>query len=166
MQMPELAFFVLTLPFALWAAWTDMRDMKIRNWMNLSLFGVFLVSGLLLLPFQDYLLRIGIALIALIIGFVLNMTKHLGGGDAKFIAAFIPFIAPANLSLLLMVMAMCLLASVVVHRIARRIPAITGLAPHWVSWTRKSYFPMGLGLGPGFSLTLAAGAFNLIVGQG
>lgn len=166
MQMPELAFFVLTLPFAFWAAWSDLRDMKIRNRMNLALFAVFLVSGLLLLPLGDYLTRLGIAAAALVVGFVLNAIGKLGGGDAKFIAAFIPFIDPGRFSAFLMVLAMCLLAAVVVHRVAKRIPAITRATPHWVSWTRKSYFPMGLGLAPGFSLTLAIEAFNLPFGPG
>ncbi len=55
MHMPELAFFCLTLPFAFYAAWSDLRDMKIWNTMNIALFAVFLVSGIVLLPFSDYL---------------------------------------------------------------------------------------------------------------
>lgn len=164
MHMPELAFFCLTLPFAFWAAWSDLREMKIRNKLNLALFAVFLVSGILLLPFTDYLIRIGIAAAALAIGFALNALGKMGGGDVKFIAAFIPFIAPDDLVRFAMILSVCLLAAVATHRLLRAVPAVRRMTPNWESWTRKGYFPMGLGLAPGFSLTLAARAFNLPFG--
>ena len=63
--MPELAFFFITLPFSLWAAWTDLSGMRISNRMNILLFCTFLVSGLILLPPAELGLRIGVAFAAL-----------------------------------------------------------------------------------------------------
>lgn len=161
---PELVFFFLTLPFAFWAAYSDLSTMKIRNKLNIALFVVFLVSAPFLLPWLDIAWRLGVAAVALFGGFVLNALGKLGGGDAKFIAAFIPFVNPGELSIFFMFLAGCLLAATAVHWIARRIPAVRAQAPHWKSWTAQPYFPMGLGLAPGFSLYLASRAFNLSFG--
>lgn len=163
---PELAFFVLTLPFAFWAAYSDLSTMKIRNKLNIGLFAVFVVSAPFLLPLTEVGLRLGIAALTLFVGFVLNSAGRLGGGDAKFVAAFIPFVDPGEMSVFFMFLAGCLLAATAVHWVARRIPAIKAMAPHWKSWTAQPYFPMGLGLAPAFSLYLASRAFNLPVGPG
>lgn len=164
--MPELAFFFLTLPFCLWIAWTDLRFMKISNTVNLAVFGVFLVTGLFLLPLGDYGLRIGIAVIALIVGIVLNAMRAMGGGDAKFIAALIPFIDPSELVVFMFTLSVCLLAAVVVHRLGRALPPLRRATPDWVSWEKGRNFPMGLGLAGGLSFYLAIKAFNLPFGTG
>lgn len=160
MTMPDAAFFFLTLPFSLWAAWGDLKRMKISNVFNLTLFAVFLVSGLILLPLSEYALRIGIGFAALVVGFVLNMRGNLGGGDAKYIAAFIPFVRPHDISLFFFILAFCLLAALVVHRAARAAPWVRAQAPDWKSWTAQK-FPMGLGLSGALSLYLAVRGFNL-----
>lgn len=160
MVMPETAFFFLTLPFALWAAWGDLKRMKITNVFNLTLFGVFVVSGLFLLPFSDYGLRLTIGFAALVIGFVLNASGYMGGGDAKYIAAFLPFVRPEDLSIFFLVLAMCLLAALLVHRLARCTAWVRAQAPDWKSWTADK-FPMGLGLSGALSFYLAMRAFSL-----
>ena len=158
--MPELAFFLITLPFSLWAAWTDLSAMRISNRMNILLFCTFLLSGLIFLPLAELGLRIGVAFVALAIGFALNAARKLGGGDGKYIAAFIGFVDPREMSLFFFVLAVCLLAAVVLHRSAKRIGPIRGLVPGWKSWTSKK-FPVGLGLSAALSLYLAIEAFNL-----
>lgn len=160
MTMPDAAFFLLTLPFSLWAAWGDLKRMKITNVFNLSLFAVFLVSGLILLPLSEYALRIGIGFVALVVGFVLNARGNLGGGDAKYIAAFMPFIRPEDISLFFFILAFCLLAALLVHRAARATPWVRAQAPEWKSWTAQK-FPMGLGLSGALSLYLAVRGFSL-----
>ena len=153
------------MPFTLFAAWSDLKYMKIWNGFNISVFCLFLVLGLILLPFGDYLTRIGIALAAFVIGFALNALRVMGGGDAKYIAAFIPFVAPQDLYFFFFVLSVCLLAAVVIHRVARAVPAIRIATPDWVSWSAKK-FPMGLGLSGGLSFYLAIRAFNLPVSIG
>ncbi|NNU81250.1 hypothetical protein HMH01_12465 [Halovulum dunhuangense] len=164
--MPELAFFLLTLPISFWAAWSDLSRMKISNRLNLILAAVFVVSGIVLLPLGDYGVRLGIGVAALLVGFVLNQAGQVGGGDAKFIAAFIPFVAPQDIAPFFFTLSLCLLAAVAVHRSARAIPAVRNLVPHWKSWHVGRRFPMGLGLAAGFSLFLAIRAFNLPFLQG
>ena len=164
--MPELAFFFLTLPLCLWVAWTDLRFMTIHNRVNIAFFVIFAVSGLLLLPLEDFGLRIAVGGIALLVGFLLNAVRLMGGGDAKFLAATLPFIASHDLGRFAFVMSFCLLAAVVVHRVAQRIPAIRRATPEWISWSAGKRFPMGLGLATGLSGFLAIRAFNLPVAGG
>lgn len=159
MSQPEAAFFLITLPFALWAAWSDLARMKITNRLNLWLLAAFLVSAPFLLAPVEILTRLGIAAAALAIGFVLNQAGKFGGGDAKYIAAFMPFVTPATLSLFLFVLAAALLAAVATHRLARALGA-ERMTPGWKSW-RSRKFPMGLGLSGGFSIYLAITGFGL-----
>ncbi len=128
--------------------------MIIPNRLNLMFIAVFLVVGILALPLADYGLRLAIGAAALVLGFVLNALKLMGGGDAKFIAAMLPYVSPLHLDLFLMVFAVMLILAFLAHRLARSIPAIRGLAPHWKSWT-ASKFPMGLALGSAILFYLA-----------
>jgi len=147
MAYPDAAlwFFVTTLPVALWVAWSDMATMKIPNKAVAALFGIYAVVGLLVLPLEEYLWRYTHLVVILILGFLLNLTGALGAGDAKFAAAMGPFFALSDWALVLILFAVVLLASFVLHRLARAIPPIRKAVPHWESWTRKD-FPMGLAL--------------------
>lgn len=161
MQNPALIFFAVTLPFSLWAAWGDLKYMKITNRFNIVLAATFVVVGILVLPFGDYLTRLAIGLGALAAGFVLNALRLMGGGDAKYIAAFAPFIAPGDWNMFFFVLALCLLAAVAVHRAARAIGPVRGMVADWKSWEAGKYFPMGLGLSGALSFYLAIRAFSL-----
>ncbi|MGH1368678.1 MAG: A24 family peptidase [Maritimibacter sp.] len=138
-----LWYLPFTVPLAIWVAYSDMSRMKIPNRAVMATFLVFVVMGFLVLPFQEYLWRYTHMLVALAVGFVLNLARLMGAGDAKFIAAFAPFIALRDLGNFAYIFAAVLIIGFVMHRSARRIPAIRGLAPQWESWDRKD-FPMGL----------------------
>ena len=150
------------LPFAaaigVWVAWNDMAFMKIPNKAVIALFGVFVVIGLLALPFQDYLWRFVQLAAVLALGFVLNLARAIGAGDAKFAAAMAPFVDPGDLRVLLVLFAAVLLAAFVTHRGARAIPALRRAFPGWESWSRGD-FPMGLALGGTLIFYLLLGVF-------
>ncbi len=154
-----LVFLVLTLPFCFYAAWSDLSRMRIPNKLNLWLFAVFLVSGILLLPIEDYGLRIAVALAALVIGFILNAAGVLGGGDAKFVAAMIPFVAIEHLYPFVMVFFGMMLAAFVTHRLFRAMPALRADTESWVSWGSGKKFPMGLALSGSLMFYLTCVAF-------
>ena len=160
----DYVLFVVALPFALWAAWGDLKSMRITNQLNILMFCAFLVTGLLVLPVQEYGIRVGIGVLALVIGFVLNAIGAMGGGDAKYIAAFMPFIAPPDIPYFFFLLALCLLAAVVVHKLAARIRPIKSAVPDWKSWQAGKKFPMGFALSGALILYLAIRAFNLPVG--
>lgn len=153
----EAAWFLpFVLPICLYVAYTDMSRMKITNGANLLLAGVFLVVGLIALPFDVYLWRLLSLVIVLAVGFVLNMVGAMGAGDSKFAAAAAPFIALGDLRMLMWLFTATLLASVVTHRGIRMTP-LRRLAPNWVSWEQGKKFPMGLALGATLSLYLGLG---------
>lgn len=153
----EAAWFLpFVLPICLYVAYTDMSRMKITNGANLLLAGVFLVVGLIALPFDVYLWRLLSLVIVLAVGFVLNMVGAMGAGDSKFAAAAAPFIALGDLRMLMWLFTATLLASVVTHRGIRMTP-LRRLAPNWASWEQGKKFPMGLALGATLSLYLGLG---------
>jgi len=133
-----------------------MKFMKIPNKAVVSLTVIFLVVGLIALPFAEIPWRLLHLVVVLAIGFGLNMIRAIGAGDAKFAAAAAPFIAYGDLKILFYLFAAVLLAAVTTHKIFKRIPAIRKLTPDWKSWTARD-FPMGLALG-------GALAFYLILG--
>ena len=149
-----LWYLPFVLPICLYVAYTDLRDMKIKNEAVLALAGLFLILGLITLPLPEYGMRIAQMVGVLVIGIVLNAIGAVGAGDAKFVAAAAPFVPPQDGAVVLMVFCATLLAAFLTHRIAKYSP-LRRAAPHWESWDRKGDFPMGLALGPAFAIYLA-----------
>ncbi|SPJ24755.1 A24 family peptidase [Palleronia abyssalis] len=150
-QGAAVTFLVLTLPFCIWVALSDIRSMKIRNNAVIGLIAVFLASGAFAFPVSTFAWHLLFGIIALAIGFALNAGGILGAGDAKFIAAATPFIMPQDAVAVIYLLAVILLVTFIAHRVLRAIPGVRNALPHWESWTNPK-FPMGLALGPTLSL--------------
>lgn len=142
------------LPFALviggWVAWSDMKLMKIPNKTMIALLAVWLVVGLVAValtgfPLQSWAWGWALAAITLIIGFLANALRLVGGGDAKFATAMAPFFVAADWRYVFTLAATCLIGAFVVHRVIRRIGAVRRATPDWISWESRD-FPMGLAL--------------------
>lgn len=149
-------FLPFVLPICLYVAFTDLAQMKITNQAVVLLALVFVVLGLFLFPFTDYLWRLAAMVVVLIVGIILNAAGGLGAGDAKFIAAAAPYIALGDLRLLIALFMATLLAAVVAHWTAKYTP-LRRLAPDWKSWEQGKKFPMGLALGPALAIYLILG---------
>ena len=147
-------WFLPAVPVALWVAWSDMARMRIPNAAVLALMALFAVLGLAALPFAAWAWGWAQFALVLVLGFLLNMARALGAGDAKFAAAMAPFVAPADAAPFLLLFALVLLAAFATHRGVRAVPALRGLTPGWESW-RRADFPMGLALGGALILYLA-----------
>lgn len=133
--------------------------MRLLNVMNAALALVFIILGVFLLPFEEYALRIGIALAVLIVTFLLTLVGKFGGGDTKYLAALMPFVKPADFSVFVTIFAMSLVTAFLVHRLVRGIPAVRSATSDWKSWTSVK-FPMGFAMSGAILLYLAPGAFN------
>jgi len=133
-----------------------MKYMKIPNMAVMALILVFIVIGLIAVPFADYPWRLMQLVIVLLAGFILNMIGSIGAGDAKFAAAMAPFVAPGDYRLICILFAAVLLAAVTTHRTFKRVPKWRARTSEWVSWERKD-FPMGLALGGTLIFYLLAG---------
>lgn len=151
-----LWFLPFVLPICIWVAWTDLSLMRIRNKAVVALAVVFLVIGLVALPWPEYPWRLATMVIVLLIGIVINAAGLAGAGDAKFIAAASPFIDPGDVVILCMIFAANLLAAFAAHRIAKHT-ALRNLAPNWESWSRGHKFPMGFSLGSTLAIYLILG---------
>ncbi|KIN73404.1 prepilin peptidase [Sulfitobacter guttiformis] len=149
-------FLPFVVPVCLYVMYTDLSRMKITNTANLTLAGIFVLIGLIALPFEEYLWRLAGLVIVLFVGIVLNAAGVMGAGDSKFIAAAAPFVAPADLAQLTFVFVAALLAAVVTHKLVK-LTRLRALAPHWTSWEQGKKFPMGLALGPTLMIYLALG---------
>lgn len=134
-------------PIGFWVAWSDMKWMKIHNVAVLALLAVYIIVGILVLPWQIWAWGWVSFVVVLFAGFVLSLVGLVGAGDAKFAAAMAPFIAIGDLSLFMVMLVSVTVFSVFLHRIARRMTVIRQLTPDWESWHRRD-FPMGLALGP------------------
>ncbi|WP_243613920.1 prepilin peptidase [Shimia aestuarii] len=159
MEIPTSAalwFMPFVLPVCFYVAWSDMRAMRIPNTSVLFLLGVYVVVGLIALPFPIYLWHLLHVVIVLLIGILLNAGGLVGAGDAKFATAAAPFVFVSDLRFLMAIFTATLLAAWVTHRIAKHSP-IRRMVPDWESWEQGWDFPMGLALGGTLALYLALG---------
>ena len=151
-----LWFLPFVLPITIWVAWSDMARMKIPNKAVIATLAVFAVVGLIALPFSEYIWRWAHVAVVLAIGFVLNMFRLVGAGDAKFAAAMAPFIPLSDGYPFMFILGAVIIAAFILHRLARA-SSIRERVPHWESWTRRE-FPMGLALAPSLLFYLIIGA--------
>jgi prepilin peptidase CpaA len=141
-----LVFLVAVTPVAVWAAASDLARMKIPNLSVLAMLAIWTLLGPLLLPWQVWLWGYALAGMTLIVTFVLFALGPVGAGDAKFGAAMAPFFVGADVREVFLLLSACLLGAVVVHRLARAVPAVRRATPEWQSWTVPKDFPVGLAL--------------------
>lgn len=145
-------FLPFVIPIAIWVSWSDLATMKIPNKAVVALLVVFVVVGLIALPFKEYLWRYAHFAVVLLIGFILSSLRVLGAGDAKFAAAMAPFIARPDWLAFMYLLGGTLIAAFIVHR-AIRASTLRETVPNWESWSRRE-FPMGFALAPSLLLYL------------
>lgn len=150
-------FLPFVLPVCFWAAWSDLRYMKIPNKAVISLLVIYLTVGLITLPFSTYAWSLVHLVMVLVVGVALNAVGALGAGDAKFAAAAAPFVAIGDLKIMLVLLSATLIFGYAAHSIAKHT-ALRRLAPDWISWTRAGKYPMGLSLGAALAIYLVQGA--------
>ncbi|MDE3079964.1 MAG: prepilin peptidase [Paracoccaceae bacterium] len=140
-----LALLPFALAIGIWVAWSDMKFMRIPNQSVLALLAVFVLLGPVLFPFKTYLWQLSHFAALLVFGFVLNMARAIGAGDAKFVAAMGPFLATQDMPLIVILTSSILLAAFATHRGLRLVPAVRRATGDWESWARRD-FPMGFAL--------------------
>ncbi len=160
MSIPALQamwFLPFVLPICLYVAYTDLAQMRITNQTVMALAVIFVVIGFFLMPFNDYLWKLAVLVIVMIVGVILNAAGAMGAGDAKFIAVAAPYLALGDLQFVMMLFMAILLAAALTHRVVKHTP-LRRLAPEWESWDRGKKFPLGLALGPCLAVYLILGA--------
>jgi prepilin peptidase CpaA len=142
-----LILLVPVLPIAIWAATSDLKSMKIPNKSVLAMAAVWPALGWLAVPtWSAWLWGFAIMAIVLVALYLLYTTGTFGAGDAKYAAAMSGIFVGTPIVFFLMLMAASMIGALILHRIARGIPAIRRRTPDWISWEQKRYFPFGLAL--------------------
>ncbi|MEP2890256.1 prepilin peptidase [Tateyamaria sp.] len=155
-----LWFLPFLVPLCFYVAYTDLAQMRITNPTVLAMVAVFVVLGFFLFPLNVYLWQLAQLVIVLLVCMVLNAAGGMGAGDAKFLAAAAPFVALADVRLVMILFAAVLLSAFAAHRIAKHT-ALRRMAPNWDSWTQEARkFPMGFALGPTLAIYLALAAVH------
>ncbi len=155
----SIAFLIFAAPLCLYVAWNDLRAMKIPTWSTDALAIVFVVVGIFVIPFSDYLWRYAHFGVVLIVAILLNAIGAMGAGDSKFLASAAPFVALPDIGIVFYLLGAGMVIGLLIHRTARAIPAIRNLVPNWESWSQGKRFPMGFAMGPVLIIYLALPLF-------
>ena len=160
-----LILLPFVLPICLWVAWSDMKFMRIPNLANYALALVWIVPGLLLvafglLPLAAWAWGIALGLAVLLAGFLANMARLVGAGDAKFAAAMAPFFLGTPWTVVYVLAASCLIGAFAAHRALRAVGPFRSATADWASWTHAK-FPMGLALAGALALALIGRALGV-----
>ncbi|MGJ8611838.1 MAG: prepilin peptidase [Octadecabacter sp.] len=139
----SIAFLIFVAPLCIYVAWNDLRAMKIPTWSTDALGLVFVVVGIFVMPFNEYLWRYAHFGIVLVLAILANAIGAMGAGDSKFLASAAPFIALDDTGFILLLLGAGMFAGVIIHRTAKAIPQIRNLVPNWESWHQGKRFPMG-----------------------
>lgn len=179
MHIPAVAaawFLPFVLPICLYVAFTDLRDMLIKNHAVIALALVFVVVGFIALPpwstpwiagsiggvsfsLPPYLWQLFHIVVVLILGIIFNAAGVMGAGDAKFLAAASPFIWVGDFRVITVILMATTLAAFVTHRLVKHT-RLRQIAPNWESWTRGKQFPMGFALGGSLAIYLILGTVH------
>ncbi len=169
-------FLPFVLPICFYVAFTDMREMRIKNHAVMALALVFVVVGFFVLPpwsgdwvgghlgpisltLPVYVWQLLHIIVVLLIGIILNAAGVMGAGDAKFCAAAAAFVWVGDLMLVMVILTATTLGAFAAHRLAKHSP-LRRMALHWESWDRGKQFPMGLTLAGSLAIYLILGIID------
>lgn len=146
-QTGALILLVPALPIAIWAAGNDLRHMKIPNLSVLAMAALWPLLGWLAVEtWAAWFWGFGLLAIVFVLGFLLYTTGTFGAGDAKYAAAMAPMFVGTPILRLLVIVFVGMIGALILHRLARSIPAIRNRTANWLSWSQARYFPLGLAL--------------------
>jgi len=155
--------FVAMVPLMVLASLSDLKSLKIPNWLVLAVAGVFVVTGLWGLPLDVFVMRVVTGLGVLCFGFALFSFGAIGGGDAKMAAALAPFVVPGDIARLLLLYAIITFVMLMVLRLVMQVYRHEETGWHSVDQLKKPprerVFPMGLIFG--LTITVYLGAHTL-----
>lgn len=141
-----MILMVPVLPIAIWAAVSDLKRMKIPNAAVIAMAAIWPLIGWYLVGMTAWLWGFALMAIVLVLGFLMYLTGTFGAGDAKYAAAMAGMFVGGNIGAILLIIFVCMIGALIVHRVLRSLPVVRNATPDWVSWTRRRYFPFGMAL--------------------
>jgi prepilin peptidase CpaA len=146
---PIQAFYVLCVSYAIVS---DIRNLKIPNWVSGNLALAFLVYCALLWPNVDLLPRFEITLVVFLLSFLFYYFNWLGGGDVKFVTALSLWMGPVHIVTFAMLMAVLgSLLALLILGLRRLLNIYSGggdSVPGVVRrWAKEGVCPYGIAIG-------------------
>jgi len=141
-----MILLVPVVPIAIWAAVSDLKRMKIPNTSVLAMAAIWPLIGWYLVPMPSWLWGFAIMAVVFVLGFLMYLTGTFGAGDAKFAAAMAGMFVGGDIGEILLIIFVCMVGALFVHRVLRSLPFVRNATPNWESWERRRYFPFGLAL--------------------
>lgn len=139
----QLLPLILLAPLLLYVGYSDLRYMRIPNWLSLLALALFTVTlPVIGLPEAGW--RLLAAAIVFCLGFIGFAFRMFGGGDAKFLGALILFIPSQSLTLYAYVFSAAMLVGIGILLAARTLPA--SRESSWVGIASAGKFPMGISI--------------------
>ena len=140
---PSLPALLLIAPLLIYAGYSDLRLLKIPNWISLAMLAASVVF-LPMLPGSEIGARAVAAIVIFGIGFVLFALNTLGAGDVKMLTALMLFVPSGMLQVFLLMLSVALLVSIGLITVARwhPLPAVQ----HWHSIATPRSLPMGVAI--------------------
>ena len=152
-----LVAFLVAAPFALAAAYYDLKTMELPHWLAPVAALVFIGLVFVALPQEAAIWRIVGGLFVLFVGFLLFLANAMGAGDVKVAAAFAVMVAPVGAAFTLILLSLCSLLNIGLIWLLRRTSlAATG---KWAFWREKGRYPYAVALGQTLLIYLALVAF-------
>lgn len=135
------------VPLMVYMIYSDMKYMKIPNWLSLSVLGVFLATGSWGLPLEVFVWRLAHGGIVFGLGYLLYRFAEgrVGAGDIKLIAAFTPFIPGSHIAFILMGFAIISFLTLAAFMVARKY--LHNENSTWKAFAQRSFVPAGVILG-------------------
>ena len=153
MDTVTLLFLSVLPAIAIAAALKDVTTMTIPNWMSAALIVLFFPTAWLVgLPFQQVLIHLGVAFVALLVGMGMFALRWLGGGDAKLMASTVLWLGLSGGGMFLLWTGVCgglFCLSLIYARFHAR-PYVAG-APQWLGrlLEPKGDIPYGVAIAAG-----------------
>lgn len=131
------------LPLLIWAAASDLRHLRIPNWLVLGMAAVFVLTAPLL-PLQETGLRLLAAVLVFLLCAALFHWRILAGGDVKMMAAAMLFVPSAVLTGFGWCFSAAMLATVVAAAALR--VGRPSAAANWAVVRAPGSLPMGVAI--------------------
>jgi prepilin peptidase CpaA len=149
----EFPFLVLYLYCLCYAILSDIRALKIPNWISITLVVGFVLYAILSWGKLDLLMRLLVTAVIFCVSFVFFYRNWLGGGDVKLLAAVSLWVGPAHILAFVIIMGLLgVLLAITMMWLRPRLDADATLsrlkAPQPVArWIREGVCPYGLAIG-------------------
>lgn len=133
---------LLIAPLLIYAAYSDLRYMRIPDFISIALVALFTVMILIQFP-TDFGARIAVASGIFAIGYAGFSLRLVGGGDVKFLSALALFVPRSELTVFANLFSFSLLVGIFMICVAQR-SRLANVG--WKSFSARGRFPMGLSI--------------------